>query len=261
MTAVTHILWTGGWDSTYRVIELLGRSRTEIQGHYIVDPVRTSSGNEIATIDRLRAAIGRHNGAWAKRMRPLQVSHYDEIPPDGDIDAALEQLRAEEYLGKQYAWLARYVKASDTGQMDLCIEATDAAGRRIADGIRRAPGSEPPNYELWDGEGPLETLFRWFRFPLIQADKKRMEQNVHEWGMWPVMKQTWFCHQPVMGRYACGTCRPCVYVMNKGQAWRMGYMGRARFVLIEQPRRMVPGQVKTFLRGHAGAWVRRMIRS
>lgn len=35
-----HLLWTGGWDSTFRVLQLLLCSRDAVQPHYIIDPER-----------------------------------------------------------------------------------------------------------------------------------------------------------------------------------------------------------------------------
>lgn len=40
------ILWTGGWDSTYRVVEL-SRQKVTIQPIYILDPKRESANYEL----------------------------------------------------------------------------------------------------------------------------------------------------------------------------------------------------------------------
>lgn len=261
MAETTHVLWTGGWDSTYRMLALLSWTDEDIQPHYVIDPARTSSAIEIETMESLRAAIGAVRPEWEGRIRQLITRRVPDIPADAEIDAALDHIRAEGYLGQQYGWLARYVKACEVGRMDLCIESTDTAGSRLSDRIYPVSGVRPPNYALATGDDALHTVFCWFSFPLIYADKNSMEVDIDQRGLWGIMCRTWFCHQPVFGRYACGTCRPCVYVMNKRQTWRMGYLGLTRFYLIEKPKRILPRNFKSFLRRSAGNRVKRFIRS
>lgn len=256
-----HVLWTGGWDSTYRVVELLRRTEARVVPHYIRFDERPSQVNELATMERVREQLAGRDPSYAERVAPLQVSDYTEIPEDQAIDAALAELRATDHLGQQYSWLARYAKATGVGPIELCVEATDGAGRRIGHRIRQVPDSEPANFEVTYGDDAIHVLFQWFRFPLIRRDKESMERDVTRWGMWDLMNGTWFCHKPVLGRYACGTCRPCVYVMNKGQHWRLGRVGHVRFTFIEKPRRMLPEPFKNWLRSRVGPRMKRFIRA
>ena len=46
---VCKILWTGGWDSTYRIVELF-REQIQIQPIYCCDPSRGSMQREIETM-------------------------------------------------------------------------------------------------------------------------------------------------------------------------------------------------------------------
>src|SRR5688572_22265978 len=52
------LLWTGGWDSTFRLLQLLLAQRLPVEPLYLLDDTRASSKVEIATVERLRAAIG-----------------------------------------------------------------------------------------------------------------------------------------------------------------------------------------------------------
>ena len=99
--------------------------------------------------------------------------------------------------------------------------------------MARTPGSLE-NYALPPEDSPDYALCRWFRLPLIHTDKPTMTRMAEERGWMPVLRHTWFCHKPVMGRYACGTCRPCVYLMDRGQFFRMGRLGKLRFYTLEK---------------------------
>jgi hypothetical protein len=51
---VINLLWTGGWDPTYRLLELLLIEDQMVRPHYIVDPECESIANEIITFgDRI----------------------------------------------------------------------------------------------------------------------------------------------------------------------------------------------------------------
>jgi len=265
MADEVHLLWTGGWDSTYRLLEILAQTQRNIQPHYIVDRERTSWDLEMEAMDRLRSAVAERRPEWAGRVRETWVTERREIVRDAEIERAFATIRAGEYIGQQYCWLARYASMRGVLGLELCIESTDAAGRQIRDKVREVPGSDPPLYELVPAvsgrDRAVAKLFGWFRFPLVHRDKKDMEIAIERAGAWPIMAGTWFCHQPVLARYPCGTCRPCVYVVNKGQAWRIGRIGRIRFNCIERPRRLLPAGMKKYARGRLGQRLKRFIRA
>lgn len=53
---VCKILWTGGWDSTYRIVELF-REQIQIQPIYCCDPSRGSIQREIETMENIRNTL------------------------------------------------------------------------------------------------------------------------------------------------------------------------------------------------------------
>ncbi len=265
MADKVDLLWTGGWDSTYRIMEILSCTDCTIQPHYIVDPERTSWKLEIESMKRLRSELAGRNPDWADRIMETRVTGRREVAPDPAIENAFEEIRAWKYIGQQNRWLARYAKMSGLHGLELCVESTDAVGQLIQDRVRAVPGSDPPLYELRPArvsrDYPVWEVFQWFRFALIYRDKNEMEEAVGRMDAWPIMGKTWFCHQPVWSRYPCGTCRPCVYVVDKGQAWRVGPMGRIRFNTIERTRRLLPAGMKKYLRTKMGRWAKRFIRA
>lgn len=65
---IVNLLWTGGWDSTFRLLELLEHTGQTIQPHYIVDPGRPSFKLEMKQMAEIRGKLVRASpsfGAWS----------------------------------------------------------------------------------------------------------------------------------------------------------------------------------------------------
>ena len=62
-----NVLWTGGWDSTYRMVELSRRNVT-IQPIYCCDPGRQSLEKEKETIERIRKALKNRGGGYKRHF-------------------------------------------------------------------------------------------------------------------------------------------------------------------------------------------------
>ena len=59
------ILWTGGWDSTFRVIEL-SRKNVVIQPIYVLDSGRKSTDYELKAIDKIIQDLNKRDETKAK---------------------------------------------------------------------------------------------------------------------------------------------------------------------------------------------------
>jgi len=53
---IVHVLWTGGWDSTYRIVEL-SRTEVSILPIYCCDPERESTTEERKVMLRILDAL------------------------------------------------------------------------------------------------------------------------------------------------------------------------------------------------------------
>ena len=51
------LLWTGGWDSTYRLLYLLLVDGTAVQPIYLVEYQRKSALHEVASMARIRERL------------------------------------------------------------------------------------------------------------------------------------------------------------------------------------------------------------
>ena len=100
---IVNILWTGGWDSTYRVIEL-SRKECIIQPIYITGDGRYSEQLEIAAMDRIKKKLQTRVETKARFM-PIKFIDKNEIPVNEDVSTAYNIIRNKTHLGIQHEWL------------------------------------------------------------------------------------------------------------------------------------------------------------
>lgn len=221
-----HLLWTGGWDSTYRLLELLLVSHRPVQPHYILDEDRLSLGHELRTMALIRQQLAERPGLPC--LPATRFMAKADIAPQPEITAAFRRLRAGGHLGSQYHWLARYAAQLEGTPLELCVD----------NGPIGAHDLRPLTVERGDAggtwweldpttEGDLR-LFLPFRLPLIHVDKPVMRRRACESGFAGLLEQTWFCHQPTRRDRPCGRCVPCRVAVETGLGDRVPAMAHAR---------------------------------
>ncbi len=230
--AAVDVLWTGGWDSTYRVLDLVFNHGHPVQPHYVIAPVREGSPYEVAAMEAIREGVERRGrGAL---LAPVRQSSEDDLDPDPVSMRQIRQLRSQGRMGLQYEYLSGYARQRLGGRpLDLSIEkavhpgAFDFLGGHVVP----APDSVGGGYTLPpDVEGPLG-LFLPFRFPLLDLTKQDMEEAARQAGFVDLMALTWFCHTPHRGQ-PCGQCSPCRDVVTEGLGWRLSKRAHVRRLLL-----------------------------
>ena len=224
-----NLLWTGGWDSTFRLLELLLLHRVRVVPYYLKDPTRASTATELSTMTR----IGDHLRAMYPHTRtllqPLRIAEVDDVAEDPEIEEALRQIRRRVYIGSQYAWLPAFCKQNAIADMELGVHIDDkvqALVRPFAMEFEHAAGYRSIRVDPRHSGSAEFRLFGCFSFPLFHLDKVAMAQRAEAHGWSAVMDMTWFCHTPAHGR-PCGLCAPCVYTIEEGLAHRVPDSRRA----------------------------------
>lgn len=225
------LLWTGGWDSTFRLLQLLLEHRVPVQPLYLLDDTRASSKVEIATTERLRAAIARLHPHTRYLLRPLSIVRVADLAPDPDVEAAHARLAVRHGVGSQYAWLARYARQHGTSGIELTCECIPkgASGVLLDHTIRACAPQGHATY-LVPGDDPdpdVALLFGGYAYPLIGTTREAMTEAARQRGWSDLMGMTWFCHRPVHGGEPCGLCDPCRANIEEGFAWRIPPRRRA----------------------------------
>ena len=215
---MVYILWTGGWDSTYRVVELSKRDIV-IQPIYVKDSGRKSVPYELKAMNQIVSLLKTMNETKAL-FSPLKVIDLTDIPENAEITKAYQLFKKEADMGSQHDWLARL--ALQYPGMELCIE--KALGDHAP--IRQSINRHGKLINTGDGfivdkehsSKELNLILGNLKLPIFEKTEKEMRRDIHEWGYDNVMSHIWFCHTPINGK-PCGLCSPCTTKMTSDMAF------------------------------------------
>jgi hypothetical protein len=231
VTRPVRLLWTGGWDSTFRLLFLLLVDKRPVEPHYVVTIDRPSIGTELRTMARLKEALFNKFPECRALLRPSRLFDVTDLAPNARTTAQIKALKAVDYIGRQYEHLARYAEHFGLNELELSIERDSRPYLFLREAVRRVESSDGyANWALVDvpHDANLE-LFRAFRFPLFELTKLDMQRVAAEHGFSALMEQTWFCHKPLRGGVPCGRCGPCGCAMTEGMARRLPWTSRLRY--------------------------------
>jgi hypothetical protein len=204
------IFWTGGLDSTYRVLELLLVVKTVVQPFYVIDSSRSSTLYELKTIDRIRAELTKLHEDAANRLRPVRCCLVSDISADAQVTRMYQRLRSQLEIGVQYDWLSRFTGMVKSEEMELCFEKSPPGQENeLEKRILKHVTGHGHQCRLVGIDNSDLMLFQNFRFPVVHLTKIQMWQQSGKQGFQNLLKSAWFCHKPGRNGIPCGRCRPC----------------------------------------------------
>jgi hypothetical protein len=228
------ILWTGGWDSTFRILDLLVNHKATVKPFYLVDNDRAAAQLEIETMGKIRLQVEQEFPFTEGRLAPLEVFSRDDVPADPAISGAYRSLVARQHVGSQYDWLARFCAAKGISDIELSID-KDIKQRSVLTGARAALANAAVAVETDYGvtyrldpaqsESDGYKVFRYFTFPLFNTTKIEMGEKAKASGFFHILEGSWFCHFPINSQ-ACGRCPPCRATIEKGMGHRLPAISR-----------------------------------
>jgi hypothetical protein len=228
---VVNIFWTGGWDSTFRIISLLDRDII-IQPFYLKDN-RRSEWHELNAMSEIRHEL--INLASRKcTLKQVEILKVSDVSPDREITDAFNYFNKRCHVGSQYEWLARFAKEKRGIEAGIL---TSGGAKKVITSYGKIKKIEckftGTNYVLDESEssGELITLFGNFRLPLIEMNKTEIKKEVDSMGLMDIMNKTIFCHRP-LGNEPCGECPPCVQAINDGMKFRFSKFGLLRYRIL-----------------------------
>lgn len=216
---IIEILWTGGFDSTYRIVQL-SRMNVRIQPYYLSDN-RQSEDMELSAIAKITEMLKSNNNTKCKFL-PLKIVGKKERIFSKEITEAYKRIVKHDYLGSQYDWLGCF--STRHNGIELLIHRNDKAITLINKyGILKKVSDDiTGNYYIVDcanSSDDINKLFRFYHLPLANITKLEMRNNYMEWGYSDVMNLTWFCFKPIKGK-SCGCCNACIYAIEEGMEER-----------------------------------------
>lgn len=212
---IVEIFWTGGFDSTFRIVQL-SRCDVVIQPYYISDN-RESESNELDAIRSITKILITHKGTRCI-FRELIIVNMKDRTQNSSITEAYTHLRKTDFFGSQYEWLACF-SLYHPG-IELSIHEDDKALLLINKYGSLLTCDDPDigKYQVIDkkkSDHNIITLFKNYHLPLASWTKLNMQKFYVEEGYKDVMDLTWFCYSPKKGK-PCGMCNPCIYTIEEG---------------------------------------------
>lgn len=230
---IKRVFWTSGWDSSFRVLELLHRTDCVIQPYYLIYLGRKTTLIELRTVNRMMDAIERRP-EWRGRVRNPIMHLADRYKYANEPYAsALVKVRESFWLGSQYLCMAQFRDESGLEGLEVgLVKGTGMAYSKLKEWVEPKPG-EPENFRLRaDAPEELQVLFRGYDFPVMRLSKQEMGEHADAGGYREVLEMAWFCHDPIDDK-PCGTCHPCQVTIRGGMGARVGEPGLARFAAME----------------------------
>ena len=223
----TNVLWTSGWDSTFRVVELLLQGK-QVQPWYVVFDVtpRPSTKRELKTMRKIRAALASKYPQTQALLLPTKLVRESSLPVRSELYGAANRLRASRgSVPSQYPVLATLLEKLGE-PMEVGVELGGHAFHLLEQDIvvdsvtgRQSVGA--------DADPDLVAIFGRMELPLFWISKPAMGETAAERGFDDIMEMTWFCASPVMGT-PCGYCAPCRTTRAYGMERRVGKQTKSK---------------------------------
>lgn len=228
------VLWTGGWDSSFRVLQVALIEKRDVQPLYIDSGERKSKAHEIAAMDAIRSGVAaKFGGQAAARIKPTIYQTLEGVPDDPVIAQAHADLARNLGLGSQYKWLANFANHHGYTDLEMAAHWVDGPGPfgchwleencEFVDGTYRV--SSAPNDPL------IIPVFEMFSFPILKLTKSSMAVIARDAGFLELMNLTHFCHNPRGDGTPCGRCEPCSDAIVQGMAHRIPRLTRLKMRL------------------------------
>lgn len=227
-----RLLWTGGWDSTYRLLYSIIVENNLVQPYYILDFNRPSYKKEIDTMNIIKNKIYEKFPLTKGKINNTIFIKINEIEENQTITDKYMKLKEESFIGSQYDWLARYAESEDLTNLELSIHLDDKAAFFV-----KRYGIKNENSKVYyldkNMYGTQYDIFKYFDFPILDLTKLDMQRNAEKYDFLDIMELTWFCYNPMPNGQPCGYCNPCKYTREEGMGRRVpsktkGFSNRVR---------------------------------
>lgn len=246
-TTPVQLLWTGGFDSTYRLLELLLVRKQSVQPHYVIDSSRNSTGVELLARDRIQQLMAERSPECRRLLLPTAYHGLTDIRPNAALARCYDEVRARLGMGRQHEWLAFLAEQENIHNFEISGHWNDPAVTIISPFLVEVRNPDGSTYHRVPEDCPNRSvfeLFKYFQFPLLRLNKREILSRAREQGLLEYLQHTWYCHRPLhvdpTRAKPCGTCNTCIHRINTAGTAGLGFITLVRhyFVRLCKPRRI-----------------------
>ena len=229
--SLVNLFWTGGWDSTFRLIQLIFLQEKRVQPFYIIDENRLSTGNEIRAMKIIKEKLFEKYPKTKSLLLPTIFKEVFDISPNQELINNYNKILEHNFIGLQYEWLARFCSETGIQGIEICVEKDSRAYKALKAFVFQSGAGKDLYYTLDERYHNTDEyeLFRFFIFPVFDLTKLEMQTIARNEGFEDFLELTWFCHTPTDYARPCGVCNPCVAVIEDGLGWRIPLSSRMRY--------------------------------
>lgn len=235
MKKIVNILYTGGWDSTFRLLQL-AEYDIQIQPIYFKDSNRKSQTYELKAMSKIFSAV-KNSAMFKAEILPLKFFDVEAVLREcanEEISVAFRYLRGKYNIGTQYEWFALLCAKEGLRCESAVVHQYHGKVEEAIEGEGQLVDIEDdflPNRKKViskDGNFYASLVFGALILSVLNLTKQDEQRIASEKGWLDIMKLTWFCHSPINGE-PCGLCSPCEDAMNTGMEWRMPTKAQWRY--------------------------------
>lgn len=231
MSEIKKVLWTGGWDSTFRILYIVLVEKRKVQTYYIIDPFRWSLVQEFKAMANIKRALRQRYPELSGLLLPTLYFDKTDVVKNEYLSTCFDAIK--ERLGGQYEWLSTWADQFSLSDIELVIESSDSVvGCRSV--ISNYLCKDENGYCVVDAKfkgTPAYELFHYFLFAITDISKVDMKRIALKHDFYDILELSWFCHRPTYFSKPCGTCNPCKNTYAKGLGYRLGTYGRMMYNL------------------------------
>ena len=224
MSNIARIFWNGGFNSTFRILELSRYDALTIEAIYISSNSQ-QEGSVLNTIKKVKSLL-LSDSQFKASFAELTVINLENIPHNKAISEAYRNINTIYPIDSEIEYLARYAHARGE-RIELTLENLGSAHlykELAAPNFEKVKKSGGRAYYILspDNNKDFYTLFSNFYFPasIFDMTQRDMWQRAREKHSDTVLLKSWFCTMPIKDE-PCGVCQACTKVVNAKMRFRL----------------------------------------
>lgn len=213
-----YIFWTGGYDSTFRLSQLLIRYKKKVQPIYISDPNLDNATNQKTKRRNVKQEL-----YAMKKIRDMLIKKFPYIDTqkllmpliiikdsryDDEIKKNMVLLNKKKYVRRsqcQYGGMAQVCKNIEQ-KVEVCAEVGGFFQKKLKHKIY-CDNNNCYLHNFSDSDRCL-SVFNKFLLPVINYTKENMYKESIEYNFNSILDQTWSCWYPRNNK-PCNRCDMC----------------------------------------------------